>query len=102
MFRRVMVANRGEIARRIIRTFKKMGIESVVVFSEADRDAVYLKEASQAICIGPAPANESYLSMSAILEAALQTECEALHPGFGFLSENALFAERCFLQKLTF
>ncbi len=102
MFKRVLVANRGEIARRIIRTLNRMGVESVAVYSEADKDAVYLHEATRSICIGPPAASESYLLQDAILEAALQTDCEALHPGFGFLSENALFAERCQLQKLCF
>jgi acetyl-CoA carboxylase biotin carboxylase subunit len=102
MFRRVMVANRGEIARRIIRTLKKMNIEAVALYSEADKEAPYLKEAQQSICIGKAAAKDSYLCQEAILEAALQSDCEALHPGFGFLSENALFARRCEQQKLTF
>lgn len=102
MFQRVLVANRGEIARRIIRSLHKLGIESVAVYSEADKDAMYLKEASKSICIGPSIAKESYLCEDALLEAALQTECEALHPGFGFLSENALFATRCARQKISF
>lgn len=102
MFKRVMVANRGEIAWRIMRTLHKMGIESVVVFSEADLDAPYVKKATKSICIGPAQAQESYLCQDAILQAALQSDCEALHPGFGFLSENALFAARCEQQKLSF
>lgn len=102
MFRRVLVANRGEIARRIIRTLTKMGIESVAVYSEADKDVGYLNEATEKICIGPALSKQSYLMADAILEAALLTDCEAVHPGFGFLSENALFAERCAQQKLTF
>lgn len=102
MFRRVLVANRGEIARRIIRTLTKMGVESVAVFSEADKNLGYLQEATKAICIGPAQAKDSYLLQDAILEAALITDCEALHPGFGFLSENARFATRCQQQKLTF
>lgn len=102
MFRRVLVANRGEIARRIIRTLNRLGIESVAVFSEADQNFGYLGEATRAIAIGPSSAKESYLLEDAILEAALQTDCEAIHPGFGFLSENAIFAERCLLQKLTF
>ncbi len=102
MFHRVIVANRGEIARRIIRTLNSLNIESVAVYSEADKDAPYLKEATQAICIGPSVAKESYLSQDALLQAALQTECEAIHPGFGFLSENAVFAARCEEQKLSF
>jgi acetyl-CoA carboxylase biotin carboxylase subunit len=102
MFRRVLVANRGEIARRIIKTINKMGIQSVAVFSEADADAGYLNEATHKICIGPALSKHSYLLPEAILEAALLTDCEAIHPGFGFLSENATFAARCGAQKLTF
>ncbi|MCA9508541.1 MAG: acetyl-CoA carboxylase biotin carboxylase subunit [Myxococcales bacterium] len=102
MFKRVLVANRGEIARRIIRTLTKMGIESVAIFSEADKDCAYLKEANKSICIGPSIAKESYLCEDAILQAALQNECDALHPGFGFLSENAIFAARCAQQKLSF
>lgn len=102
MFRRVLVANRGEIARRIIRTLNRLGIQSVAVFSEADREAGYLNEATHKICIGPSLAKLSYLLPEAILEAAFLTDCEALHPGFGFLSENAIFAERCAQQKLTF
>src|SRR5690242_9138621 len=102
MFKRVMVANRGEIAWRIMRTLHKMGIESVVIFSEADRNAPYLKEATKSICVGPAAAKDSYLCQDAILQAALQSECEAIHPGYGFLSENANFARRCEQQKLSF
>jgi acetyl-CoA carboxylase biotin carboxylase subunit len=102
MFKRVLVANRGEIARRVIKTLNRMNIESVALFSEADADAIYLEESTRAICIGPGPAKDSYLCQDAILEAALQTDCEAVHPGFGFLSENALFAKRCEQQKLTF
>ncbi len=93
MFKRILIANRGEIARRIIRAAQKLGVESVAVFSEADRDAPFVKEASLAVCIGPARAAESYLDARAILQAALQTESQAIHPGYGFLSENALFAQ---------
>lgn len=102
MFRRVLVANRGEIAKRIITTLNKMGIESVAVYSEADKHEAYLKEATKSICIGPALAKKSYLNESAILEAAIQTHAEAIHPGFGFLSESPSFAYRCNDQKLTF
>lgn len=102
MFQRILVANRGEIARRIIRTLSRMGIESVAVFSEADHAASYLREATKSICIGPAAARESYLCEEAILQAALDNDCEAIHPGFGFLSENARFAVRCNQQKLSF
>ncbi len=102
MFHRVLVANRGEIARRIIRTLTKLGIESVAIYSEADAEAIYLKEATHRVCIGPSLAKESYLCEEAILEAASQSDCEAIHPGFGFLSENAVFAARCARQKLSF
>ena len=102
MFKRVLVANRGEIARRIIRTLNKMGIESIAVYSSADKDFSYLKEASKAICIGKEKSSDSYMCENALLEAALQTDAQAIHPGFGFLSENALFAKRCLMQKLTF
>jgi acetyl-CoA carboxylase, biotin carboxylase subunit len=102
MFKRVMIANRGEIAWRVMRTLLKMGIEPVAIYSEADKDAPYLKKAKKSICIGPAPAKESYLCNEAILQAALQSDCEAIHPGYGFLSENALFATQCEQQKLSF
>lgn len=102
MFHRVLVANRGEIARRIIRTLNRLGIESVAIYSEADSEATYLSEATKSICIGPSIAKESYLCEDAILQAALQSDCEAIHPGFGFLSENAIFAQRAARQKLCF
>lgn len=102
MFRRILVANRGEIARRIIKTLNRMGIEAVAIYSRADSGAVYLKEASRSICIGGPRAQDSYLCPDAILEAAMLTQCEAIHPGFGFLSENAIFAQRCNQEKLTF
>lgn len=102
MFRRVLVANRGEIASRIIRACHAVGAEAVAVYSEADAESPHLDEADERICIGPAPAGASYLNQDAILEAAQITGCQALHPGFGFLSENALFATRCEQQKLTF
>ena len=101
MFRRLLVANRGEIARRIIRAAKKLGIETVAVHSEADRDMPFAREADRAVCIGPARAAESYLDMEAVLQAAAQTECQAIHPGYGFLSENALFAQMVIGQRLT-
>src|SRR5437867_2080919 len=102
MFRRILVANRGEIAGRVIRACRALGIESVAVYSDADRDSSHVKEADAAVCIGPPRSAESYLKMDAILQAALQTDCQALHPGYGFLAENALFARRCLLQKTTF
>ena len=102
MFKRLLIANRGEIALRVIRACRDLGIRSVAVFSEGDRGASYLAEADQAVCIGPARSRDSYLNMAAILQAAEQTECGAIHPGYGFLSENALFAEMCAQAKMTF
>jgi acetyl-CoA carboxylase biotin carboxylase subunit len=95
MFQRILVANRGEIALRVIRACRDLGIEVVVVFSEADRDAPYLKLADEAICIGPAVAAESYLKVARIISAAEVANVQAIHPGYGFLSENAHFAEVC-------
>ncbi|MGR8949078.1 MAG: acetyl-CoA carboxylase biotin carboxylase subunit [Gammaproteobacteria bacterium] len=95
MFKKILIANRGEIARRVIRTAHQLGISTVAVYSEADRHALYVTEASQAICIGPPPATESYLSIEKIIDAAKRTGAEAIHPGYGFLSENADFAEAC-------
>lgn len=92
MIRSLMVANRGEIAVRIIRTCKEMGLRSVAVFSQADADALHVKMADQAVCIGPPPSAESYLNQNALLTAAMSTNCDAIHPGVGFLSENAEFA----------
>ena len=95
MFRKVLIANRGEIAVRIIRALREMGIISVAVYSEADRDSLHTMLADEAICIGPAPAMKSYLDMERILSAAVTTGAEAIHPGFGFLSENEKFARLC-------
>jgi acetyl-CoA carboxylase biotin carboxylase subunit len=95
MFQRILVANRGEIALRIIRACHDLGIEAVAVYSEADRGAPYLELADQAICIGPAPAAESYLRQEMLIRAADVAEVQAIHPGYGFLSENAGFAEMC-------
>src|SRR6478735_1504224 len=95
MFQRVLVANRGEIALRVIRACRDLGIEVAVVYSEADRDAPYLRLADQAVCIGPAVATESYLKMPRIIAAAEGVDADAIHPGFGFLSENAKFAQMC-------
>ena len=90
-----MIANRGEIAVRIIRALREMGIISVAVYSEADRDSLHTMLADEAVCIGPAPAAKSYLDMERILSAALTTGVDAIHPGFGFLSENEKFARLC-------
>src|SRR4051812_44369699 len=94
MFQRILVANRGEIALRVIRACKEMGIEVVAVYSEADRDAPYLSLADDTVCIGPADSARSYLNAARIIAAAEITEAEAVHPGYGFLSENADFAEQ--------
>ena len=94
MFKKILVANRGEIALRIQRACRELGIKAVMVYSEADREAKYVKLAEEAVCIGPAPSGQSYLSMPAIISAAEVTDAEAINPGYGFLSENANFAER--------
>ena len=95
MFSRILIANRGEIALRIIRAAREMGIQSVVVYSTADKDAAYVKLADQAVCIGPGPAPQSYLNIPAIIAAAEISNADAIHPGYGFLAENAHFAEVC-------
>ena len=94
MFKKILIANRGEIALRIQRACRELGVKSVVVYSEADRDAKYVKLADEAVCIGPAASAQSYLNMPAIISTAEVTDAEAIHPGYGFLSENADFAER--------
>jgi acetyl-CoA carboxylase biotin carboxylase subunit len=94
MFEKILIANRGEVALRIQRACREMGIKTVVVHSEADREAKYVKLADESVCIGPAPSAQSYLNMPAIISAAEVTDAEAIHPGYGFLSENADFAER--------
>src|SRR3989440_2813554 len=95
MFEKILIANRGEIALRIQRACRELGIRTVVVHSEADTDAKYVKLADESVCIGPAPSRDSYLNVPAIISAAEVTDAEAIHPGYGFLSENADFAERC-------
>src|SRR6266852_3562267 len=95
MFQRILVANRGEIALRVIRACRDLGIEVVAVFSEADRDAPYLALADEAICIGPGPAADSYLNIPRLISAAEIADVQAIHPGYGFLSENPHFAEVC-------
>ena len=102
MFKRILVANRGEIALRIIRAAHDLGIEAVAVYSEADRDAVYVKAADDSVCIGPAPSAESYLDITRIISAAEITGAEAIHPGYGFLAENAHFAEVCAACDIVF
>ncbi|MDP2071595.1 urea carboxylase [Methylotenera sp.] len=102
MFKKILIANRGEIACRVIRTLKKMGIQSVAVYSKADAGARHVLDADEAICIGPAPAAESYLNADKILQVAIETGAEAIHPGYGFLSENADFAEACEASGVAF
>ena len=92
MFTKILVANRGEIAVRIIRACREMGIKSVAVYSEADKDSLHTLLADEAICIGPAPSSKSYLSMEQIISATVAMKAEAIHPGFGFLSESSTFA----------
>ena len=95
MIRKILIANRGEIAVRIIRACREMGIATVAVYSEADRNALHVKLADQAVCIGPAPSQKSYLNVKAILEACCLTGADSIHPGYGFLSENVAFAKMC-------
>ena len=102
MFQKILIANRGEIAVRIIRACREMGIKTVAVYSEADRDALHAQLADEAICIGPAAPQESYLNMERILSATIATKAEAIHPGFGFLSENSKFVEMCEKCNVTF
>src|SRR3984893_2017432 len=102
MFGKVLVANRGVIACRIIRTLRKMGVRSVAVYSEADRHSLHVVQADEAVFIGPPAPAQSYLSIPALLEAARKTEAQAIHPGYGFLSENADFAEACLAQRIVF
>lgn len=102
MIRKLLIANRGEIAVRIIRACREMGIESVAVYSEADREALHVQLADEAYCIGPTSSKDSYLNFTNIISAALLTGCDAIHPGYGFLAENADFAELCRECNITF
>ena len=95
LFRRILIANLGEIALRVIRTAQEMGIETVAVFSDADRTALHVRKASRAVHIGGSKPSESYLDAARVLKAAKDTDCDALHPGYGFLSENAAFSAAC-------
>src|SRR5207237_8960863 len=102
MFSKILIANRGEIALRIIRACREMGVQTAVVYSTADRDAAYLKLADQAICIGDAPPAESYLNIPHIISAAEIADVQAIHPGYGFLAEHEHFAVVCRLYIIVF
>lgn len=102
MFKKILIANRGEIAVRIIKACQEMGISSVAVYSEVDRESLHVQLASEAVCIGPAPAIESYLNIDKIIQASRQAGAEAIHPGYGFLAENSEFARSCEKEKLVF
>ena len=102
MFKKILIANRGEIALRVIRTCKEMGIKTVAVYSTADADSLHVKFADEAVCIGPPPSSQSYLKMSNIIAAAEITNADAIHPGYGFLSENAKFSKICEEHNIKF
>ena len=102
MFNKILIANRGEIAVRIIRAAREMGIKTVAVYSEADRESLHVKLADESVCIGAAMSTESYLKIPHIIAAAEVTEADAIHPGYGFLAENADFAEICEKHGITF
>jgi len=102
MFSRVLVANRGEIAVRVIRALHELDIEAVAVYSTADKDAQHVRMADQAVCVGPPPAGDSYLSIPSVVAAAVTTDCQAVHPGYGFLAENPAFVEACVDNDLVF
>ena len=102
MFKKVLIANRGEIAMRILRTCRAMGIRTVAIHSKVDEGALHVRFADEAVCVGPAESSKSYLNMPSIIAAAEVTGADAIHPGYGFLSENADFAELCAQCRLTF
>ena len=102
MFSKILIANRGEIACRVIKTAQRLGIRTVAVFSDADENALHVKLANEAIHIGASPSNQSYLLSQRIIDAALKTGAQAIHPGYGFLSENAEFARACAENNLVF
>jgi acetyl-CoA carboxylase biotin carboxylase subunit len=102
MFSRVLVANRGEVAVRVIRCLHELGIEAVAVYSTVDRDSLHARLADRAVCIGPPPAAESYLRIASLVGAAETTRCDAVHPGWGFLAENAAFVTACEENDLVF
>ena len=102
MFNKILIANRGEIALRVIRTCKEMGIKTVAVYSKADVDSLHVRFADEAVCIGPSPSIDSYLKVSNLIAAAEITNADAIHPGYGFLSENAKFSKICDEHKIKF
>ena len=102
MFKKILIANRGEIALRIIRACKELGVQSVAIYSEPDIHSLHVQLADEAICIGPAPSNESYLKIDRIISAAEIADVDAIHPGYGFLAENAHFAEVCASCNIKF
>ena len=102
MFRKILIANRGEIALRVICACKELGIPTVAVYSEPDRNSLHVRFADEAVCIGPARSSESYLNIPHVISAAEITDVDAIHPGYGFLSENANFAEVCEASHITF
>src|ERR1700744_680719 len=102
MFKKILIANRGEIALRIIRTCREMGIKTVAVYSTADKDSLHVRFADEAVCIGKAPSSESYLNIQHIMAAAEITNADAIHPGYGFLAENANFSEICAQYNIKF
>ena len=102
MFKKILIANRGEIALRVIRTVREMGIKTVAVYSSADADSLHVKFADEAVCIGPASSTDSYLKIPNIIAAAEITNADAIHPGYGFLAENAKFSKICKENGFTF
>src|SRR6266571_2851688 len=102
MFSRVLIANRGEVAVRVIRALRELGIEAVAVYSTADRDALHVRLADRAVCIGPPSPTESYLNVASMIAAANTTGCQAVHPGYGFLAESPTFVRACLDNDLAF
>ena len=102
MFKSILIANRGEIARRLIKSARRLGIKTYAVFSEVDKNSMHTKEADVAVCIGPAESKKSYLNIKKVIEVAGENKIEAIHPGYGFLSENYLFAKKVEASGITF
>ena len=102
MFNKILIANRGEIACRVIKTARKMGIQTVAIYSDADRNALHVEMADEAVHIGPPPANQSYIVIDKVMEAIRQSGAQAVHPGYGFLSENAKFAAALAAEGVAF